>query len=377
MKKIILTTLTGLFAVAMQGQVVITQADFASPGDVLYVGNDTILPGSISAGAAGTGQTWNFSALVPDEIETINFVDPSTLPAFGDFPTSNISFQQFGADAYINKSANGVELLGLAGQIMGAPFPVTAPINPSQTLMQFPAQLGVSFQDTSNIDVTIDISSQAGSFGVDSARFDRVFYTSHEIDAEGSLTIPLGTYSTIRDRVDETTIDSVWIYSPNGNIAFGIQQGWQLIPSIVAGFIGLDGGVTITTTRNYRWFAANSKYFLADLEVDPANNNPIGARYQADPSTLPSSVNEDVYTNNNITVFPNPATDVVTVLVKDSKGNATIALFDATGRQVSSSTLTANQTAISTNGLTNGLYLYRVAAANGTLLKTGKVLVAN
>ncbi len=377
MKKIILTAFTGLFAVAVQGQVVITQADFGSPGDNLSIGNDTIVAGSIVAGAAGTGQTWNFSALVPDAIEDLNFVDPAGLPAYGDFPTSNISFQQFGADAYINKSANGVELLGLAGQIMGAPFPVTAPVTPSQTLMLFPAQVGVNFQDTSEIDVVIDISTQAGSYGIDSARFHRIFYTEHNIDAEGSLTIPLGTYNAIRDKIDETTIDSVWIYSPNGNVLFGIQQGWQLIPGLVAGFIGLDGGVTVATTRNYRWFAANSKYYLVDLEVDPTNDAPMGARYQADPSTLPSGVDEEVYANNNITVFPNPATDVVNVMVKDLKGNATIALFDATGRQVSSSALTANQTAISTNGLTNGLYLYRVTASNGTMLKTGKVLVAN
>lgn len=377
MKKIILTTFTGILAVAMQGQVVITQADFASPGDELFIGNDTIVPVSIVAGAAGTAQTWNFSTLVPDRMQTINFVDPSGLPAYGDFPASNISFKQLGADAYINKSAAGIELLGLAGQIMGAPFPVTAPVNPSQTLMQFPAQVGVTFQDTAIIDVSIDISAQAGTYGIDSARFKRIYYSQHNIDAEGALTIPLGTYNAIRDKVDETTIDSVWIYSPNGGGLLFLEQGWQIVPDLVAGFIGLDGGATTTITRNYRWFAANSKYFLVDLDVNPTNNTAIGARYQADPSTLPSAIDEAVYTNNGVSVFPNPATDVVNIMLKDLKGNATIALFDATGRQVSSAMLTTNQNTISVNGLTNGLYLYRVATANGNVLKTGKVLVAN
>lgn len=375
MKKQLLSAAAVLFALAANAQVVITQADFASAGDQLYIGNDTIVAGSIVAGASGSAQTWNFSALVPDNFDTLNFVDPSGLPDFSSFPSANISFKQLGGDAYVEKSANGVELLGFAGNIMGAPVPVAAALTPSQTLMQFPAQLGVTFTDTSTIDVSLDISAQGQGF-VDSVRFKRVFYTQHNIDAEGSLTIPLGNYNAIRDKIDETTVDTIWVYAPNASVFPPLAQGWQVVPDALASFIGLAGGVVTNTTRNYRWFAAGSKFFLVDLEVDPNNNSPMGARYQADPSTLPSAVKEDIYTNNGVQLFPNPATDVVNVFVKDLKSKATLSLFDATGRQVSSTMLTANQNTVSTDGLTNGLYLYRVATQNGSVIKTGKLLIA-
>lgn len=375
MKKQVLSAFAVLFSLAAGAQVVITESDFASVGDQLFIANDT-LPGAISAGGSGSAQTWVVTGLNIHTADTINFINPATLPAAGDFPTANISFKQMGGDAFVEKSSAGVELLGISGNIMGAPFPIVAPFVPSQTLMQFPAQLGIGFGDTSSVDVAVDISAQAGSFGIDSARFKRVFYTEHTIDAEGSLTIPLGTYNTIRDRVDETTIDSVWIHSPSGSVFPPLAPGWQLMPDIVAGFVGLDGGVTITTTRNYRWFAANSKFFLLDMEVDPNTDAPVGARYQADPATFPTSVKEDVYTNNGVQLYPNPASNLINVTVKDLKGNAFISLFDASGRQISSAQLTANVNQIGTDGLTNGLYLYRVVDGAGKAIKTGKVLIA-
>lgn len=373
MKKLVLTAIAGFAATLTQAQVVVTESDFASPGDVLYIGRDTLVTGNISLGSTGSGQTWNFTGLGFDVLDTINFVDPSGLPNYAEFPASNISFKQMGGDAYVEKSASGVRLLGFAGQIMGAPFPVSAPVTPSQTLIQFPSQVGVSFDDTSQIDVTVDISAFGGSYGVDSARFKRNFYTQHNIDADGSITIPLGTYNAVRDRIDETTIDTVWIYSPSGNPLFGIQQGWQLVPDLVAQFIGLDGAVTTGTTRNYRFYGPNSKFYIVDITTDESDA-PITARYQVDPNTL--SVKDEVYNNNAISIFPNPAADHFNVMVTNLKGKATIALFDATGRQVSSAMLNANQNEVSTNGLTNGMYLYRVADENGNLVKTGKLLIA-
>lgn len=376
MKKQLLSAFAVLFSLAAGAQVVITESDFANVGDQLFLGNDTVVAGSISAGGSGSAQTWNFDALVPDLIDTLNFIDPSTLPAFGDFPSANISFKQMGGDAYVEKSATGVKLLGFSGQIMGAPFPITAPVTPSQSLMEFPAQLGISFQDTSSVDVKVDISSQAGSFGIDSARFKRTFYTQHLIDAEGSVSIPLGDYNAIRDKVDETTVDTIWIHSPSGSVFPPLAPGWQIMPDVVAGFVGLSGGVSTTTTRNYRWFSANSKFFLVDMAVNPANDTPISARYQADPSTLPSGVAEEVYNSNAVQLFPNPAAEIINVVVKDLKNKAYLHLFDATGRQISSAQLTANINQISTDGLTNGLYMFRVVNGNGNLVKTGKVLIA-
>ena len=371
MKKFLLSVGALLAAFATNAQVVITQADFAVVGDVVNIGRDTVLP-ALNLGAAAAGQTWVFSDLTVDEVETLNFIDPATLPDAAAFPTANISFPQLGADAFVNKTANGVTILGIAGNQQGAPFPIVADFNPTQDIVRFPAQIGLTYSDTSQIDESIDIAAFGQGF-VDSARVKRTFYTTHNFDADGSLTIPLGTYQVVRDKVDETTVDSVWVYAANANIAFGIQQGWQLLPAIVAGFVGLDGAVTVSTTRNYRFFGTNAKYYVADISTD-ANNNPVSMRYQADPATL--GTKEDVYSNKNVQLFPNPASGLVNVFVKDLKGEATLTIFDATGRNVSSSMLTANQNTISISGLTAGMYIYRVANEQGAVIKTGKLMIA-
>ncbi|UPT67549.1 MAG: T9SS type A sorting domain-containing protein [Sphingobacteriales bacterium JAD_PAG50586_3] len=371
MKKFLLSAGVILATFATNAQVVITQADFAVIGDVVYVGRDTVLP-TLNLGAAASGQTWVFSDLTVDEVETLNFIDPASLPDAAAFPTANISFPQLGADAYIDKSASGVKVLGVAGNLEGAPFPVVADFNPTQDIIRFPAQIGLTYADTSQIDETLDITAVGQGF-VDSARVKRTFYTNHNFDADGSLTIPLGTYQVVRDRVVQTTIDSIWVYAANANIAFGIQQGWQLLPGIVAGFVGLDGAVTTETTYNYRFFGTNAKYYVADISTD-ANGAPSSMRYQADPATL--STKEDIYTNNNVQLFPNPTSGLVNVFVKDLKGEATLTIFDATGRTVSSNMLTASQNTISVSGLTAGAYMYRVANEQGAIIKTGKLLIA-
>jgi hypothetical protein len=371
MKKILLSASALLATFAINAQVVITEADFAVIGDVINIGRDTVLP-TLNLGAAASGQTWVFTDLTVDEVETLNFIDPATLPDAASFPTANISFPQLGADAYVNKSSTRVEVLGVAGNLQGAPFPIVADFNPTQDIIRFPAQIGLTYADTSQIDEVIDITAVGQGF-VDSARVKRTFYTSHNFDADGSLTIPLGTYQVVRDKVEETTIDTIWVYAANANIAFGIQQGWQLLPGIVAGFVGLDGAVTVSNTTNYRFFGTNAKYYVADISTD-ANNNPTSMRYQADPATL--GTKEDVYSNNNVQLFPNPTSGLVNVWVKDLKGEATLTIFDATGRTVSSNMLTANQNTISVSGLTAGAYMYRVANEQGAVIKTGKLLIA-
>lgn len=370
MKRILLSAGAIVAALATQAQVVITQADFAVVGDVVYIGRDTVLP-TLNLGSSGSAQSWVFTDLTVDEVETINFVDPAGLPDAAEFPGANISFPQFGGDAYVNITSNGVEILGLAGNLQGAPFAVVADLNPTQEIIRFPAQIGLQYADTSKIDETLDIAAFGQGF-VDSARVIRVFYSSHNFDADGSLTIPLGTYQVVRDVVDETTIDSLWVYAANANPLFGIVQGWQPLPSVVAGFVGLDGPVTVSSSRHHRFYGTNAKFYVADIEVDD-NNAPVQMRYQADPNTLGV---KEAYANNSVTVFPNPAADMVNVFIKDLKGEATMTIFDAAGRNVSATMLTNNQSTISVNGLTAGVYLYRIANEQGAFIKTGKLFIA-
>ncbi len=82
----------------------------------------------------------------------------------------------------------------------------------------------------------------------------------------------------------------------------------------------------------------------------------------------------DVYTNN-LSVSPNPATDVVNVkvnLVDPSKASE-LTVTDMTGRVVYTETITGSVATISTEALESGIYIINVK--NGDLTSTSKVTV--
>jgi len=75
----------------------------------------------------------------------------------------------------------------------------------------------------------------------------------------------------------------------------------------------------------------------------------------------------------SIVVSPNPATDHFMVTTVGS--NSTISLFDITGRKVTEQKLLNGPNLVDVNLLTNGVYIYTVADANGLPLKTGKIII--
>lgn len=87
------------------------------------------------------------------------------------------------------------------------------------------------------------------------------------------------------------------------------------------------------------------------------------------------SVNENVKASG-ITVFPNPATDVVNVKFAEINGDVTLQLFSNDGKQVQSgnaNVVAGQSTTVDVSGLASGIYTLRVTGANGTYSK--KVIV--
>ncbi len=370
-KQLLLATITALFALVSQAQVIVTDADFASPGDVVYMGRATNMPLGTTPGNAGTGQTWNFSAFVPSGIDTVNFVDPTTLPATDSFPTANISFKQMNGDAYLNKSAAGIELLGFSGILGQNNLFITTNFEPSETILKFPAQLGTSYTDTARVNFDVYVGPQGQGY-IDSIRVRRLYTIENTVDAEGALTLPLGTYNAIRCKVDEVVVDSMWAYALQENVLFGIVQGWQPLPAFIAGAIGVSGAVSVKTTRNYRWLANNSKFYLVDMSVDVANNNPTSARYQEDPTTpIQTAINENTAGITGIKLFPNPANNELFITLPAGNNFYTMGMYNSVGQLVLSHTLNGSSQH-NVSALPSGIYV--VTISNGTQLFTQKLV---
>jgi hypothetical protein len=69
-------------------------------------------------------------------------------------------------------------------------------------------------------------------------------------------------------------------------------------------------------------------------------------------------------TEDNIAVYPNPATNSITIKGKYQLTN--IKIFDVTGREVLQTSVISNQATININQLSKGIYFVRIATSIGT-----------
>lgn len=87
--------------------------------------------------------------------------------------------------------------------------------------------------------------------------------------------------------------------------------------------------------------------------------------------TLPTSLQE-VADKLNISIYPNPATDMITISTDENTTDFRAVITDVTGKFVTSTNLTGTKTNINVSELANGTYIYRIADAKGNILKQNR-----
>lgn len=78
---------------------------------------------------------------------------------------------------------------------------------------------------------------------------------------------------------------------------------------------------------------------------------------------------------NEISVYPNPATDLVNFSTKNPSA-ANVDVFDFSGKRVASQSLENGTSSVNTSNYAAGVYLYRILDENGKELKSSKFSVA-
>ena len=106
MKLILFGTLMIFFTLNTFSQITVTDNDIIDVGDILYEALDTISGNTIQIGSAGANQTWDFSALQQNMVNSIEYLDPSATPFGFLYPTSNICTNEDGEYQYFTKSSN-------------------------------------------------------------------------------------------------------------------------------------------------------------------------------------------------------------------------------------------------------------------------------
>jgi hypothetical protein len=77
--------------------------------------------------------------------------------------------------------------------------------------------------------------------------------------------------------------------------------------------------------------------------------------------------------SNGIMIFPNPSNGIVNFVVTDLSQSVKLEIYDAIGRQIISTEITAHQTQIDLSEVATGVYAYRVIS-NSRVVKQGKLV---
>ena len=365
--------LTSIGIYSIQAQITLNSTDVVNMGDMVEQATDT-LPGGITIGSAGAAQTWNFATINEDELDTSYFLDPSTLPGNTDFPLSNLGMTNASEDSawyFLTKNTLGLVINGIHQMQggTGVSIPVTSKI------VTFPSTMGTNYGGSWSgplgaFPLGQDLDGPFPQGVIDSLKITRTAILTSNIDAWGDVTTPLGTFASLRQIVSEETIDTTW------QLEAGV---WSIISSV--SIVALSGlgvdlvDVAYDTTRTSRWWTNDPSARFPIVEMDYEANGTVNSIewLKATPTTV--SVTETASISNNVSLFPNPAKNNVTISTLLTN-NDNIKIFDVTGKLIKTERFNSNSITLSVSDLNNGLYFYNINDVNGNVIHSNKFVVA-
>jgi hypothetical protein len=278
MKKLYLLLLSFISTASIAQTIVQSDLPFAGLG--WTSGVDSNYSAAITPG--GTGQSWDYSGLQTDYVDTSGFGNAAGTPFAGSFPSANLAAldQSTGDWTYFTNSSTGFYVNGfVTGSV---PFV----ISPAQLYVPVPFSYGNTQTNISRVQLDT-------TFGIYPARIIINFHADFTADGSGSLITPTTTYpSTLRVKETLLETDSLMIdYTMTGNyILFSAQQH---------------------QTTNYRWYThGNTANYILGIDADSLGATATRSDFIMQWAMLGTN---DLTKSYQLKVYPDPATDYVTI----------------------------------------------------------------
>lgn len=343
MKKAFLTAIlllsTHFFLAA---QIVITSDELLGIGDDVVQAFDNSPDPSLVPGESGGNLFWDFTALFADEIDTLSFLSPGATPFYLHFPTANLAFftGTDGSYIYFNKNQDALLMVGIATEMDDLGQVVSA-IEPNEEFLVFPYEYGYQSNETFSYNFTADVSIP----GIDSMKMKRTIEKNSEVDAWGTMVVPMGTFDVLRVHETRNYIDTIW-----AKVAI---FGWQMF-SVEEG-----------AEERYLWWSDDPAvgYVLVNLNLDPSSGLVTDGEFMAEPQPVGL---DEVHAIGELNVFPNPFPDQLTI---KNSGTKPIDYFlaDAGGQILINETIKASGVNIHRlEYLTPGVYFLRYHSESAT-----------
>lgn len=293
----------------------------------------------VEAGAAGSGQNWDFSSLTDDSVNVESIVPTTGLPFASEFTeathASVVSDPEGTFVSYFKTTSSAYTILGAGfegGGISGT-FIYSNPID----LFRFPIGFGQAYND--------DFESTITALGFS---YDRNGAVQVDVDGSGTLTTPIGTFSNV------LRVKSVETYN-------------------LLGLPPIPGASTSGVVTTYNYISADHpgsillSYIINDDNIGNVDTT-IGF---ADPNF--QSIEQ--ISKNEFNLFPVPAADKINIT--SNSGILNVELFDISGRRSTQIAYNGvSKAVIDVALLPSGVYVARVQLVNGTVMNR-RVIVSH
>lgn len=252
-------------------QITYTTTDMPAVPSTWYNGVDT-LPTGFTLGQNGANRTWNFATVARHLTDTIRHRLPSTTAYASTFSTATDAVTPDNTNfGFFRNSAAKFECLGLAGDLLNNGTSLDVVFNPIMDVYRFPVAYSNNYSSTYGFVKQVSGSS-VGQPLVNQVRvtFTSTFYDT--IDAWGTLTTPIGTYQTIRQKRVE------YSYTKIDVLPF-FPATWNNVENIY------------DTTITYNWLAKETKGAVLTANVNRATGAITRIAYSLTPPAVPPVAN--------------------------------------------------------------------------------------
>jgi len=358
-------------SLGLTAQITITNATFPVVGDSLKTATD-LTPAGISMTPPGGPQTWDFSTLNADTRQVDVFHPASDGSAAANFPGAElVVIGDVAGETYFDITPTAFSILGIGGAGASIGFPVQADLIYSPPLVVYEAPLNFFDNDsyTSNATISLPTSAIPGaifdSLGIPTGLFDSIrlritVQSLRLVDGYGTLAIPGGTYDVLRQKQTDYTTTGVDVHT---------FIGWVDIGTIIGG----GGLIPPDTTITFNFLSNTEKEPIAVVTVD--STQLIASQIDFKDNGIPNAVNHVTIEPPSIAVFPNPASDIVTIDIDHNlPGKYSFRLFDVNGQEVFDQDPTATLEEMSVQSLQPGLYIIQVIYENDQVIGYGKLI---
>jgi hypothetical protein len=344
MKKSIPGIISILLFSTIQAQVVINSSNMPVPADIITMRTAATVNGA-NYTTAGNNHTWDFTALSGTTEVIDTFVSVLSTPLLYNVAFSSPFDQTHLATVAQKQSMPAIPMITISD--------------------------GYSFQKNSTsqyseVGVGLTISGATLPLKFDNPdvryKFPVTYGTSDSTDSKYSAIVPgLGYYGEKRHRVN--VVDG-WgvLYLPNDTFnVIRVKSTVKNIDTIYVTALTLGMNIPRNVTE-YKWLAPG--HHEPVLEIDQTLTG-VTVRYYS--HIIITSIAEDHFTAENIKIFPNPATDELTVNMADNTSGNQITILDITGKQVYSKFFDkTSNIIIPVSNLANGLYFIRLSNAGAS-----------